>query len=513
MTLSFSRKLWLPLILSLLCLLGMSIADAYRMRQIRIEERMVDLQHASEVVNSIVKTFANRVASGSISEDEGKKQALESIRQIRFGADGYFTVIDSKGLVLTHGVKPDFIGKVMLDYHDDRGTYLYREVIDVVKREGHGYVNYEFAKPGTTEQLPKLSYALAYPQWDWIYIVGVYVDDITADFYASLAVTFGTMFVLALVLGAIVTVLNRGILRSMGGEPAHAAEVANQIADNNLAVSVTTAANDRTSLMAALSRMQAQLLTAIGTVKQSAGAIASASGEIASGNTDLSSRTEEQAASLEETAASMEELTATVRQNSENARQASGLASEARGVAKEGATIVGEVVTTMASIDESSSKIADIIGIIEGIAFQTNILALNAAVEAARAGEQGRGFAVVATEVRSLAQRSSTAAKEIKALIEGSGSRVRAGTDLVSKAGETMERISAAVQRVTDIMDEIATASHEQTRGIEQVNQAIGQMDEVTQQNAALVEQAAAAAKSLQDQAEQLRSAMAVFKV
>ncbi|WP_284508067.1 methyl-accepting chemotaxis protein [Caballeronia sp. GAOx1] len=265
-------------------------------------------------------------------------------------------------------------------------------------------------------------------------------------------------------------------------------------------------------LLAGIATMKSKLADTVGTVRVSSEAIASASKQIAAGNTDLSSRTEQQAASLQETAASMEELTSTVKQNSDNASQASGLADNANVVANEGAAIVGEVIETMAGIEQSSAKIAEIIGMIEGIAFQTNILALNAAVEAARAGEQGRGFAVVASEVRSLAQRSSAAAKEIKELIETSGGRVQAGTELVARAGETMQRVGTAIQRVTDIMGEIASASNEQSRGIEQVNQAIAQMDEVTQQNAALVEEAAAAAGSMEDQAKQLTAAVGVFR-
>jgi methyl-accepting chemotaxis protein len=248
-------------------------------------------------------------------------------------------------------------------------------------------------------------------------------------------------------------------------------------------------------------------------IKESTESITVASKEIAQGNTDLSQRTEEQASSLEETASSMEELTSTVKQNAENARQANQLAAGASDVAVRGGDVVGQVVTTMSSINESSKKIVDIISVIDGIAFQTNILALNAAVEAARAGEQGRGFAVVATEVRNLAQRSAAAAKEIKELIGDSVEKVGAGTKLVDEAGKTMEEIVSSVKRVTDIMAEISAASMEQSTGIEQVNQAITQMDEVTQQNAALVEQAAAAAESMEEQAGNLSNAVAIFKL
>jgi len=256
----------------------------------------------------------------------------------------------------------------------------------------------------------------------------------------------------------------------------------------------------------------AQLTEIVGRIKQSTAAINSAAGEIAAGNSDLSRRTEQQAANLEETAASMEELTSTVRQNAEHARQANQLAIGAASVASQGGEVVGQVVTTMDDIEKSSKKIAEIISVIDGIAFQTNILALNAAVEAARAGEQGRGFAVVASEVRTLAQRSANAAKEIKGLIDDSVSRVVDGSALVHKAGATMGEIVASVQRVTDIMAEITSASQEQSAGIEQVNQTVNQMDEATQQNAALVEEATAAARSMEEQAGQLAEAVATFK-
>ena len=307
--------------------------------------------------------------------------------------------------------------------------------------------------------------------------------------------------------------LIRDLLRQLGGEPEYAAASVHTIAAGDLTSKLEVKAGDTSSMMYSLQVMQDSLRKIVADIKASVDLIDNSSKEIAQGNTDLSSRTEEQAASLEETAASMEELTSTVKQNAENARQANQLARSASEIALKGGAVVGEVVGTMSSINESSRKIVDIISVIDGIAFQTNILALNAAVEAARAGEQGRGFAVVAAEVRNLAQRSAAAAKEIKALIGSSVEKVEDGTKLVDNAGKTMEEIVNAVKRVTDIMAEISAASNEQSTGIEQINQAITQMDEVTQSNAALVEEAAAAAESLEDEAQHLSQSVSVFKL
>ncbi|KVF16183.1 chemotaxis protein [Burkholderia cepacia] len=293
-----------------------------------------------------------------------------------------------------------------------------------------------------------------------------------------------------------------------------AVDVARTVANGDLGSRIHVSGNDETrDLLEALRTMNERLIGIVGRVRDSSNSIAHAVSEIASGNLDLSQRTEEQAASLQETAATMEEFTSTVRLNAENAQQASALAANASDVAHRGSSVVGRVVDTMTEIGHSSSKIADITGIIEGIAFQTNILALNAAVEAARAGEQGRGFAVVASEVRSLAQRSSTAAKEIKELINASVQTIRDGSALAGEAGKTMSDVTQAVARVTDIMGEIAAASAEQSRGIDQVNLTITQMDETTQQNAALVEQAAAASKSLEAQGRELSETVAAFRM
>jgi methyl-accepting chemotaxis protein len=290
--------------------------------------------------------------------------------------------------------------------------------------------------------------------------------------------------------------------------------LAERVAAGDLTTRIVASTRDEVGqLLTALKSMNDNLSKVVGEVRQGTDTIATASGQIASGNQDLSSRTEQQASSLQQTAASMEELTSTVKQNADNARQANQLAASASEVAVRGGSVVSEVVDTMGSINSSSRKIVDIIAVIDGIAFQTNILALNAAVEAARAGEQGRGFAVVAAEVRNLAQRSAAAAKEVKGLIDDSVGKVEAGSQKVAEAGQTMDEIVASVRRVTDIMGEIAAASQEQTTGIEQINQAITQMDQVTQQNAALVEEAAAAAASLQDQAGNLSKLVGVFRL
>ena len=312
---------------------------------------------------------------------------------------------------------------------------------------------------------------------------------------------------------AIAWLITRSIVSELGTEPSTAAELVSAVAQGDLSVQIDLKAGDSTSLLAKLRAMQVSLTGVVSEVRRNSNAVASASTQIAEGNNDLSQRTEQQASALQETASSMEQLSATVKQNADNARQANQLAMGASTVAIKGGDVVSQVVDTMKGINDSSKKIADIISVIDGIAFQTNILALNAAVEAARAGEQGRGFAVVASEVRSLAGRSADAAKEIKSLISASVERVEQGSALVDQAGTTMTEVVSAIRRVTDIMGEISAASTEQSAGVAQVGEAVTQMDRATQQNAALVEQSAAAAESLQEQARQLVQAVAVFKL
>jgi methyl-accepting chemotaxis protein len=326
--------------------------------------------------------------------------------------------------------------------------------------------------------------------------------------FVMIAVMTVALIVLAFVISEVVV---RRLTAQLGGEPGYAKEIASRIAAGDLSGQIKLGRSDRASMLVALRDMQSGLSGTVGDIAASAEAIALASGEISMGNLDLSQRTEQQAMALERTATSMEELTSTVRQNADNAKQASTLADNASEIAEKGGSVVSRVVSTMSEINSSAKSIGDIIGVIEGIAFQTNILALNAAVEAARAGENGRGFAVVAGEVRSLAQRSAGAAKEIKGLISTSVERVGNGSMLAEEAGRTMEEVVKAVKRVTDIMGEISAASAEQSAGIEEINHAVAQMDAGTQQNAALVEEATAAARSLDDQAKSLKRLVGKF--
>ncbi len=337
--------------------------------------------------------------------------------------------------------------------------------------------------------------------------------DAKAEGDAAIRTSLAIAGVAALLCALVGYAVTRRLTRQLGGEPAAARELASAIAEGDLTGHVAVAAGDQVSMMSRLATMQESLQKLVAGVRENAEGVAVASTQIAQGNNDLSGRTEAQASALEQTAAAMEEMGTTVKLNADSARQANQLAQSASAVARQGGEVVARVVDTMKEINNGSARIADIISVIDSIAFQTNILALNAAVEAARAGEQGRGFAVVASEVRNLAQRSAGAAKEIKALIGDSVDKVDAGSKLVDEAGQTMELIVTSIRQVADIMGEITAATEEQSNGIEEVNEAITQMDEMTQQNAALVEQAAAAAESMQEQSHKLATAVAAFKL
>ncbi|CAE6689128.1 methyl-accepting chemotaxis protein [Paraburkholderia haematera] len=510
---SLNRKLWLSLALVWLGLLGVGLWSAIETRSTMLAERKAGMVNLVDAAQGVVNGYYALSQSGKMSEADAQREALARLATMRYGESGYLFVMDSKPVVLMHPTLPQMTGKPVGDFKDPDGKLLYVTIVDAARSSGRGFAQYRGRLPHSETAVPKISYVVRFAPWDWNITSGVFIKDIDTIYYETLLGHLLVVLVIGTIISLAMVLIIRNVRASLGGEPDQAARLAASIARGDLTQIVDVRPHDKTSMMAAMHEMQNRLQRTIGEIRHSAESIASATQQIAAGNGDLSQRTEQQAASLQETAASMEELTATVKQNADNARQASGLAHNASDIAMRGNDVVSRVIGTMGEINDSSRQIADIIGVIEGIAFQTNILALNAAVEAARAGEQGRGFAVVAGEVRSLAQRSGTAAKEIKQLIGASVERVHNGSTLVQQAGTTMGEILQAVQRVTDIMGEIAAASEEQSSGIAQVGRAVTQMDEVTQQNAALVEQAAAAAASLQDQAGRLRDTVSAFRV
>ena len=511
---TLKAKLLLALVVMWIGLLVLACWSAFNTRQNMLDERQAGLRRVVEVVEGVVKSYAADVASGKLSAPEAQKRALERVQAMRYDGDNYIFVFDTKPVVLMHPTNKSVIGKNVADRKDSDGKAYYVEMVKVSKEKQRGFVEYMGRLPGAddTNRTKKVSYVVYYEPWDWVLVSGVFLNDVQTAFYDNLLKLLAILGLVGVAVSAMMLAIIRNITRSLGGELSYAVKVASRIAAGDLTMTINTRSGDRHSLLYEMSLMRERLADVISGIRVGAESIDTGAKEIASGNMDLSSRTEQQAASLEETASSMEELTSTVQQNADNARQAGQLARSASDIALRGGDIVGQVVETMDGITQSSRKIADIISVIDGIAFQTNILALNAAVEAARAGEQGRGFAVVASEVRNLAQRSAQAAKEIKGLIEDSVSRVDVGSDLVSRAGQTMGEVVDAVQRVTDIMGEISAATEEQSSGIGQINLAINQMDQTTQQNAALVEQAAAAAGSLEDQSRRLKEAVAFFQ-
>jgi len=482
-------------------------------RTLIMDERKSNVQQVVEAAHGILVHYNNQASAGTLTQAEAQKKAIDALKGLRYAGNEYFWVNDMRPFMVMHPIRPELDNKDLSSNKDPEGKFLFVEFVKVVKEKGAGSVEYMWPKPGSDTPVKKVSYVKGFAPWGWVIGSGVYVDKVEATVRdRAIKFALGALALAGLLL-AIGVAITRGLLRQLGGEPGYASGIARRIAEGDLSIAISIKPNDTSSMLHGIRAMRDDLAKIVSEVRTGTDAIATASGQIAAGNNDLSARTEEQASSLEETAASMEELTSTVSQNADNARQANQLAASASAIALKGGAVVSQVVDTMASINDSSKKIVDIISVIDGIAFQTNILALNAAVEAARAGEQGRGFAVVAAEVRTLAQRSAAAAKEIKTLIGTSVDTVAIGNKLVADAGVTMDEVVASVRRVTDIMGEISEASNEQSAGIAQVNQAIAQMDAVTQQNAALVEEAAAAAESMQVQAARLSQVVGVFRL
>ena len=516
--LSFRGKILLMLATALVALLFMAVSSLLQQRSQIIESRCELLTTAVQSAHSIVASYQAKAASGAMPVEEAQKAAKDALRVSRFGGpEGkteyfYIWTLDSKGVM--HPIKPEWEGQDMAGkVKDGAGTDILKQISTALNASSNGrvFVPTMFARPGSQSLVPKLQYVIRVDGWNWMVGSGLYTDDIDQLVRKTLLSNLAIVLVVMLVVGGVGLLVTRSVLRQIGGEPTDAIAVMSEVAQGNLDTPIPDAPAG--SLLDGLGRMVVSLRQLVTEVRSATESIATASSEIAQGNNDLAHRTEDTASNLQSTASSMEELTSTVRQTSDSAQTANQMATSAATVAARGGEVVSRVVATMQDINASSNKISDIIGVIDGIAFQTNILALNAAVEAARAGEQGRGFAVVASEVRSLAQRSAEAAKEIKALIGASVEKVESGTQLVGNAGATMTEIVESVQRVTDIIGEIRSATSEQSQGIAQVNTAMNQLDQMTQQNSALVEQSTAAADSLREQAMKLTQVVALFRV
>ena len=504
-----ATRIWVILGMAFAAIGFGTVIYLYEFKNQLLDDRKVQLEFLIETATSILTRFHDLAASGAMTEVEAQKEALANIKALRYDKDNYFWINDLFPRTVMHPIKPALDGQDMRNFKDPGGKLLFMEFVEVVKRSGAGFVPYVWTRPGATEPVNKISYVKEFKPWGWIIGTGVYIDDIEAQFQHG-AIRMGeSTLALMLVLGvaglwlagSIVHPLNRVVI------------TAEKVAHGDLNEDVTVTGRDEVArVQAAMQTMILELRNIVSNVMDTIDEVSTAAKEIAQESADLSQRTEEQAAALEETAASMEQLTATVKNSADNAVQANDLAGAARTQAEEGGRVVERTVTAMAAIHQSSHKIADIIGVINEIAFQTNLLALNAAVEAARAGEQGRGFEVVAGEVRKLAQRSADAAKEIKALITDSVTKVGEGGKLVEQSGQTLQAILVSVKKVSDIVAEIALATREQASGIDQVNKAIIQMDQVTQKNAGLVAQTAAASQAINDQTSRLQQLMAFFR-
>jgi methyl-accepting chemotaxis protein len=483
----------------------------YTERSLLMQERQLGLQQAVETAHGVISHYHDLATNGKMTQDEAKLAAMVTIKVLRYSGTEYFFIQDNQLKMVMHPTSPKLDGADVSGLKDPNGKFFAAEFDKVAKASGSGFVFYMWPKPGSDKPVDKVSFVKAFEPWGWVVGSGIYVDNVDAVITARIVKAGIGAAVLAGLLLLANLWISRSLLRQLGGEPDVAADITQRIAAGDLTVDIALKEHDRSSLLHAIKTMRDSLSGIVGQVRSGSEGVATASAQIASGNNDLSQRTEQQASALQQTAASMEELGSTVQQNSDSAKQANQLAQTASAVAIQGGEVVAQVVETMKGINESSKKISDIISVIDGIAFQTNILALNAAVEAARAGEQGRGFAVVASEVRSLAGRSAEAAREIKSLISASVERVEHGTTLVDQAGTTMTEVVGSIRRVTDMMGEISAASAEQSQGVAQIGEAITQMDTVTQQNAALVEEMAAAASSLQTQAQELVGTVSIF--
>jgi methyl-accepting chemotaxis protein len=512
-SMSVARRLSMLIASAMLGVFVLASVFLWSERALLLEEREGAVRQTVELAYAVLEHYHDLETNGLVTQEDAKYQASAAIRKLRYGGSEYFWINDMATHVVMHPIKPELEGKDASNLKSPTGQLIFVDFVKQVESSGEGFVRYLWPKPGESEPVQKVSYVKGFKPWAWVIGSGVYVDKVNSAILAGAAKFAVGTGLLLLALFGFGRLIAGSILHQLGGEPGYVSALTQRIARGELAMQIDLKPNDRSSMLFDIGVMRDTFATIVREVREGSDGVATASAEIAQGNHDLSARTESQASALEQTAASMEQLSGTVQHNAESAAQASQMAVQASSVAVQGGQVVAEVVDTMKGINEASRRIGDIIGVIDGIAFQTNILALNAAVEAARAGEQGRGFAVVASEVRSLAGRSAAAAKEIKTLIDTSVERVASGTALVDQAGSTMTEVVGSIGRLVDVMSEISAASRQQSLGVSQVGEAVAQMDRVTQQNAALVEEMAAAASGLNARAGDLVQVVALFKL
>jgi methyl-accepting chemotaxis protein len=508
--LRFSAKMSIISAAFVLPLVGLLVWMLAVESQRAMQARMDATRQHVEVAHGVIAWAHAQEAAGAMTRPQAQQTAMRAVAALRYDANEYFWINDMHPRMLMHPIKPELDGKDVGGMKDPNGLALFMAFVDTVRRGGKGFVAYQWPKPGSEQPVDKVSYVMGFEPWGWIVGSGVYVADLQQQWRERVVVL---LCVVAAAVG-VASYLFLSFYRVMDGGLKETRRHLRAMTDGDLTTSPAPWGRDEAAqLMLELRAMQDSLRSMVQRMRSSSDVIVHSSGEIAAGAMDLSARTEQAAANLEESAASMEQIAATVRHGADNTAEASRVARASAETAAEGGRVMRDVVQTMDAIRESSSRIGEIIGTIDAIAFQTNILALNAAVEAARAGEQGRGFAVVAGEVRTLAQRSADAAREIKSLIGHSVDQVEAGAATVQRAGGTIDDIVASSQRVDALLGEVATGAREQSAGIAQVGQAVQELDRMTQQNAALVEQTAAGAAAMKEEAQRLAAAVARFRM
>ncbi len=508
---SIVAKLRFMALLGIGSLLALAVWQGFDAHDRGYEARQKATRQTVEVAHGLLVWAHGLETSGQMDRAAAQQLARQAVSKLRYEGSEYFWINDMHPRVVMHPIKPELDGKDVSDVKDPNGLHLFKAFVDKVRQDQQGFVSYMWPKPGSQQPVEKLSYVKGFEPWGWVLGSGIYVDDLRAElmqYIQRLLVIVG----LAL---ALTIALTRSISRSIVKGLNKAMRVAKAIAQGDISqeIKVRGGHDEVGQLMQSMAEMNANLRRMVSMVQDSAHSMETAASEIAAGNNDLSGRTEQTASNLEQTAAAMAQIHETVAENAQAAEQAGVIAAEASRTAHDGSQVVHDVVQTMDQITHASRRIADITGVIDGIAFQTNILALNAAVEAARAGEQGRGFAVVAGEVRTLATRSAEAAREIKQLIGESVERVASGGQQVTRAGQTMRELVDEVHQLSGLVDTMRRASQEQAIGVGEVNLAVANLDQMTQQNSALVEESAAAAGALRDQAQHLLESVKVFRL